>query len=87
MTIDGVDMLVVANVDASPGTVTILHAPNDEAGQKALAEERKMFGQEHRDMRVQTQAGKDGLVKIVDMCGNLATYNPPPSPTPSPSQK
>ncbi len=87
LTLDGVDLLIVANVDATPGTVTVLHAPDEAAAQKALADEHKLFGQEHRDMRTQSRPWKDGLIQIVDMCGNLATYNPPTTPAPSPSQK
>ena len=87
LAIDGVDVLIQANVDATPGTITILHAANDDAAQQALSDVRKFFGQEHRDMRVQTQQYKDGLPKVVDMCGNPATYSPPATAAPSPSQK
>lgn len=82
---DGVDLLVQANADATPGTVTVLHSSSDEASAKALADERKLFGQERRDMRTQTVPFKDGLVKVVDMCGNLTTYSPAPLTTPSPA--
>lgn len=89
MTLDGVDLLVQANVDGTPGTVTVLRAPDDAAAQRALSDERKAFGEAHRDMRVQTQQFKDGLVRITDMCGNFATYPPSatPSAAPSPSQR
>ena len=86
MNLDGVDFLIQANVDGTPGTVTVLHSPDDATTQRAVADERRFFGQEHRDMRVHTVPFKDGLVQIVDMCGNLATYNPSPTPS-APAQK
>lgn len=87
ITLDGVSLMIQANVDATVGRITILDSPNEETTAKALLEEKRLFGEMKPDSRTQTQAFKDGLVKIVDMCGNPATFNPPASPTPSPSQK
>lgn len=80
--VDGVDMVVLANVDGSVDRVTVLNSPSDDATTKALDDEKKMFGETHPDVRTQTQQFKDGLVRVVDMCGNPATFNPPASPTP-----
>jgi hypothetical protein len=82
---DGVDMLVQANVDSTVGRVLVLHSPNDDATQKALDDVKKSFGETKPDNRTRTQPFKAGLVRIVDMCGNPATFSPPS--TPSPAQK
>ena len=83
--VDGVDMLVQANIDSTVGLVTVLHSPDDGATQKALDAVKKSFGETKPDGRTQTVPYKQGLIRIVDMCGNPATFNPPA--TPSPAQK
>lgn len=80
--LDGVDMMVQANVDSTVGRVLVLHSPDDVATQKALDDIKKAFGETKLDNRTQTQPYKSGLVRIVDMCGNPATFSPPSTPSP-----
>jgi hypothetical protein len=87
LVLDGVDMVLLANVDGSVDRVTVLSSPNEDASSKALNDERKIFGETRPDTRTQTRPFKQGLVQVVDMCGNPATFNPPSTPTPSPLQK
>ena len=82
LVLDGVDLVVLANVDSTVDRVTVLSSPSDDATTKALDDAKRVFGETHPDTRTQTRPFKDGLVQVVDMCGNLATFNPPSSPTP-----
>ena len=78
-------MLVQANIDSTVGKVMVLHSPDDATTQKAIDDVKKSFGETKSDDRTQTLPFKQGLVRIVDMCGNAATFSPPA--TPSPAQK
>ena len=80
--LDGVDMLVQANLDSTVGKVTVLQSPNDAATQRALDDVKKAFGEIKPDTRTQTLPFKQGLVRVVDMCGNPATFSPPSTPSP-----
>jgi len=76
-------MMVQANVDSTVGRVLVLHTPDDAATQKALDDVKKSFGEAKPDSRTQTLPFKQGLVRIVDMCGNPATFSPPSTPSPA----
>ena len=79
LTLDGVDMLLQANIDGTPGTITIVHAPDPDARDKAVEEARKIFGAPHPDTRTEQHTNKWGITGVSDPCGRpVAT----PSETP-----
>lgn len=80
LTIDGTDLFVQANADATPAQILILSAPDDEARAKAYQEARKLFGDPHPDPRTQTRQYKLGLTQVTDMCGRPVMPSPSPSP-------
>ncbi len=77
---DGVDLFVQANADATPAQILILSAPDDEARAKAYQEARKFFGDPHPDTRTQTRQYKLGLTQVTDLCGRPVMPSPSPSP-------
>ena len=77
LTLDGVDMVLTANIDGTLASMTIVRAPDRDAEDKAVAEVRKLFGVPRSDTRTQTSANKWGIVGTTDLCGR-----PTASPTP-----
>jgi hypothetical protein len=84
MSIDGADVVVQANVDQTPASITILHAPDDDTRAKAFIDARKLFGDPHPDTRTQTRPYKWGIVQLTDMCGRPVMPSAAPSTAPSP---
>lgn len=79
MTLDGANVVLVANVDASLASANV-QANDDAARTKAIDDVRRLFGEAHRDDRTQTRPAKWGLVEITDPCGRPlvnATATPP----------
>jgi len=75
LTLDGADLVVQANADGTPASITVIHAPSDEARAKAFQDARKDFGDPHLDTRTQVRAYKDGLTQLTDMCGRPVMPN------------
>ncbi len=82
--LDGADVVIQANVDQTPASITILRAPDDDTRAKAFADARKLFGDPHPDTRSQTRQYKWGMVQLTDMCGRPVMPSVLPSTTPSP---
>lgn len=82
--LDGADLVVEANVDQTPASITILRAPDDDTREKAFIDARKIFGDPHPDTRTQTRQYKWGMVQLTDMCGRPVMPSAIPSATPSP---
>ena len=82
VTLDGVDMVLQANIDGTPSSMTIVHAADRDAQDKAVEEARKLFGAPHPDARTMTHQSKWGIVEITDPCGRPVTI---PSTSPSPA--
>ncbi len=79
--IEGADVEVDANVDATLGAVIVTDAPNDGSRERALAEVRKEYGSPKPDTRTTTRPWHLGLIRKTDMCGRpIVTDSPPPSP-------
>lgn len=81
ITLDGAQLFIIANVDATPSQIVVLHAPNPDVRAKAYQHARAIFGDPHPDLRTQTRQYKWGMVQLTDMCGRPVM----PSPSPSPS--
>ena len=81
VTLDNVDMMLQANIDGTTAAITILHAPDADAQDKAVEEARKLFGAPHPDTRTMTHQSKWGIVEITDPCGRPVNA---PSPAASP---
>lgn len=82
ITLDGVDMMLQANIDGSTGAITIVHAADRDAQDKAVEDARKLFGVPHPDTRTMTHQSKWGIIEITDPCGRPVTA---PSAAPSPA--
>ncbi len=82
LTIDGAELFIQANADATPAQILILSAPDDEARAKAYQEARKIFGDPKPDTRTQTRQYKLGLTQVTDMCGRPVMSSPLASPSP-----
>jgi len=86
--LDGADLVVVANADGTPASIVVVRAPSDDARAKAFQDARKDFGDPNIDPRTKIEAYKDGLTQLTDMCGRpvmpSATPSLTPSATPSP---
>lgn len=82
VTLDGVDMVLQANIDGTPSSMTIVHAADRDTQDKAVEEARKLFGAPHPDTRTMTHQSKWGIVEITDPCGRPVT---PSSAAPSPA--
>ncbi len=79
--VDGADVEVDANVDASLGAVIVADAPDDAARERALAEVRKEYGTPKPDTRTTTRPWHLGLIRKTDMCGRpIVADSPSPSP-------
>ncbi len=81
LTLDDTDMILQANIDGTPASITIVHARDTDSQDKAVEEARKLFGAPHPDTRTMTHQSKWGILEITDACGRPVT---PPSATPSP---
>jgi len=79
LTLDGAELFVQANADATPAQILILSAPDDEARAKAYQEARKFFGDPRPDPRTQTRQYKLGLTQVTDMCGRPVMPSPLPT--------
>ena len=79
--IDGVDMIVQANVDATLGTIVIVRAPDDAARARAIAEAQSIFGRLEPDNRRMNTPNKWGFPVITDPCGRPLTPTPETSPS------
>jgi hypothetical protein len=84
MNVDGAELFVQANADATPAQILVLSAPDDDARAKAYQDARKLFGDPRPDPRTQQRQYKLGLVQTTDMCGRPVMPSPSPSPTQSP---
>lgn len=82
MTLDNVDLMLQANIDGTPSSITIVHAADRDAQDKAVEEARKLFGEPHADTRTMTHQSKWGIVEITDPCGRPVSA---PSATPLPA--
>lgn len=83
VTLDGADVFIQANVDATPAQIVILSAPNADVRARAYDDARKTFGDPHPDTRTQIRQYKLGLVQTTDLCGRpVTTSSATPSPTP-----
>lgn len=69
LNLDGVDLLISANIDGTVRSIAVVHTTDDTARMKALADARKLFGAPQPDLRTQTQPTKWGVVRLTDMCG------------------
>jgi hypothetical protein len=72
LTLDGADVIVQANVDGTPASIVVVHAPGEDAREKALADARSDFGEPKPDTRTQIREIKDGLTQLTDLCGRPA---------------
>jgi hypothetical protein len=79
LTLDDADLVVTANVDGTPAAIVIVRAPSDDAKTKALADARADFGDPQPDTRTKTQAIKDGLSSVTDLCGRPLVSSPSPT--------
>lgn len=80
LSLDGADVFVQANADATPAQILILSAPDDEIRAKAYQAARKLFGDPHPDTRTQERQYKLGLTQMTDLCGRPVMPSPSPSP-------
>lgn len=79
--LDGADIELDANVDASLGAVVVTDSENDASRDKALAEVKKIYGDAKPDPRTTTRPWRLGLTRETDMCGRpIATESPSPTP-------
>lgn len=69
LTLDGVDMMLQANIDGSTAAITIVRAPDRDAQDKAVEEARKIFGLPHPDERTEQHTSKWGITEVTDPCG------------------
>lgn len=76
MALDGADVFIQANIDATPSQIVIISAPDAETRAKAYGDARKIFGDPHPDTRTQTRQYKMGLVQTTDLCGRPVMPHP-----------
>jgi len=77
LTLDGVDMMLQANIDGTPATITIVRASDPDAQDKAVEEARKIFGVPHPDTRTMQHTSKWGIPETTDACGRPVTTSSP----------
>jgi hypothetical protein len=80
--IDGADVILTANVDASLDTQTIVSVPDERSRAQAIADLRKIYGDPKPDTRTTYRQWHYGLVQPADMCGRAVN---PVTPSPSPA--
>jgi hypothetical protein len=84
--IDGADVELDANIDATLGAVVVIDSPDDAIRDRALADVRKEYGPVKPDARTTTRPWRLGLTRQTDMCGRpVGTDEPSDSPSPSSS--
>ncbi len=69
LTLDGADLVVQANVDGTPASIVVIHAPSEDARVQAFQDARKVFGDPKPDPRTEVRQIKDGLTQLTDLCG------------------
>ncbi|MEO9170485.1 MAG: hypothetical protein ABI282_05685 [Candidatus Baltobacteraceae bacterium] len=79
MSLDGIDMVLQANIDGTLGSITLVRSADSGAQDKAIDDARKIFGDPRPDTRTTMHQSKWGIVGTTDTCGRPVT----PSPTPS----
>ncbi len=84
LTIDGADIVVHANLDATLGSAVVLRAPSEDARNAAIADVQRLFGSIVPDTRTVTTLNKWGVPLISDPCGRPVTPAPSTAPSPSP---
>jgi hypothetical protein len=84
LTLDGADVVVEANLDATLASIVVIHAPSEDARIRAFAQARADFGDPRPDTRTQVRQIKDGLTQLTDMCGRPVMPSPTPSAPASP---
>ncbi len=72
-------MLLVANVDSTLASLTVVASRSEAARKRAVAEIEAQLGTPHLDTRVEQRPWKDGLVELTDPCGRLVTPSPEPT--------
>jgi len=76
---DGSEVVLVANVDRSLASLTVVASRSDAARRRTVAEIEAQLGVPHPDTRIEQRPWKDGLVELTDPCGRLVTPSPQPS--------
>ena len=76
---DGAEVLLVANVDRTLASLTVVASRSEAARRRAVAEIEAQLGTPHLDTRVEQRPWKDGLVELTDPCGRLVTPSPEPT--------
>ena len=76
---DGSEVVLVANVDHSLASLTVVASRSDAARKRAVAEIEAQLGTPHPDTRIEQRPWKDGLVELTDPCGRLVTPSPEPT--------
>jgi hypothetical protein len=81
--IDGADIELDANVDATLGKIVVIDIPPTGGYEHIFADLKKAYGDPKPDVRTTTRPWRLGLTRETDMCGRpIATATPSPSPTP-----
>jgi hypothetical protein len=70
LTVDGADIVVASNADASLASVRVVKAPNAIARREALHDVHGALGPVQRDASVVAHQSKWGLTTWTDRCGN-----------------
>jgi len=76
---DGAEVVLVANVDRTLASLTVLASRSEAARKRATAEIEAQLGAPHVDTRIEQRPWKDGLVELTDPCGRLVTPTPEPT--------
>ncbi len=76
---DGSEVVLVANVDRSLASLTVVASRSDAARKRTVAEIEAQLGTPHPDTRIEQRPWKDGLVELTDPCGRLVTPSPEPT--------
>jgi len=84
LTIDGADIVVHANLDATLGSAVVLRAPSEDARNAVLADVQRIFGSIVPDTRTVTTLNKWGVPLVTDPCGRPVTLSASPAPLESP---
>lgn len=81
MRVDGADLTIEANANATLASVVLVNAPNASAGALAIKDVERTFGDPSPDPRTIERPWKLGLTQLTDPCGRVIE----PSTSPSPS--
>ena len=73
VTLDGADLVVTANADATLSSVRVVDSNDNAASTAAEQSAERAFGPLHRDTRVIAHQNKWGLTTFSDECGRPAT--------------